>query len=441
MTARDPIRLGIAYDQIHPWYNAGLAPDEYTLAKAFKEAGYQTGISGKWHLGHSQEHQLPNAQGFDFFFGHLHTNTDYYTHAREGGHDLQRNGKSVSEPGQYLTDLEAREAARFLRERDPNRPFMLYVAFTAPHSPMQAPDEAIAKYGAVPKDHYRRIYAAMVDKMDEAMGRVLNEVDAAGLKENTIVLFFSDNGGFYGFGGNNKPLRGQKLQTFEGGIRVPAVIRWPGRLTAGKVLDLPISVMDVMPTLAAAAGLELHPTRELDGKNQWPALSGDAKPELRALYFVAEVLPGTMFTAVIDWPWKLVQVIRESQVDTQMSPLLFRIDTDPNEEKNLAADNPQQVARLAELVRQRRAEHPLSGLRGTLIPHPGWLPAKDWAVAVQPASELQPRWKNEMPFSAELFEQIGDRGRLVDEATRKELLEQEKIRKQGWKKGGGVESR
>jgi len=440
MTARDPIRLGIAYDQIHPWYNAGLAPEEFTLAEAFKDAGYQTAMVGKWHIGHTQEHQLPNAQGFDEFYGHLHTNTDYYRHAREGGHDLQRNGKSVSEPGKYLTHLEAREAVRFVRERDHEKPFLLYVAFTAPHSPMEAPEETIAKYGSLPREHFRRIYAAMVDEMDQAMGRVLAAVDEAGLRDDTIVLFFSDNGGFTKLGGDNKPLRGEKLQTFEGGIRVPAVMRWPGHLRAGKVFDSPLSVLDMLPTLAAAAGLEIDPPKPLDGGNQWPALSGDAPTQNRPLYFVAEVIPGTLFTAVIDWPWKLVQIIREGQTETQTRTMLFRLDSDPNEQSDLARNEPKQVERLAKMMRERRAEHPLAGLRGTLVPHPGWVPAKDWADAVQPSSQLQLRWTNELPFSREVFEAIGDRGRLVDDATRERLIEQQKKRAEQWKEGHGQRS-
>ena len=119
MTGRDALKLGIAYDQIHPWYNAGLAPDQLTIAKVFKTDGYQTGLVGKWHLGHTLPHQMPNAQGFDHFWGHLHTNTDFFTHQREGGHDLQKNGSSIKEPGEYLTHLEAREAVKFIETRDP----------------------------------------------------------------------------------------------------------------------------------------------------------------------------------------------------------------------------------------------------------------------------------------------------------------------------------
>ena len=135
VTGRDPMKLGIAYDQLHPWYNAGLPTGEQTLATAFAAAGYQTGLVGKWHLGHTQAQQLPGAHGFQHFHGHLHTNTDYFQHEREGGHDLQQNGKSIFRKGEYLTHIQAREAKRFIEERDPERPFLLYVPFTAPHGP------------------------------------------------------------------------------------------------------------------------------------------------------------------------------------------------------------------------------------------------------------------------------------------------------------------
>jgi arylsulfatase A-like enzyme len=434
VTGRDPLELGIAYDQIHPWYNAGLPPDAYTIADAFRAAGYQTGIVGKWHLGHTQAHQLPSAHGFDHFHGHLHTNTDYYEHRREGGHDLQENGTSVFEPKTYLTHIQEREAVRFIRERDKSRPFLLYVPFTAPHSPMQAPQEVIDRYQHLPAKNFRRIYAAMVQVMDEAVAGVLATLDAEGIAAETIVLFFSDNGGFLPYGADNRPLRGQKRQTFEGGIRVPAVIHWPGKLSAGGELDATTSVMDVFPTLAAAAGVPLDPGAAFDGRNMWPAISKSRPPESRPpLFFVSEIpIPGLIHLAVIDGPWKLVQIVREGQTETTVRSLLFRIRDDPNEEKDLAAEHPELVNRLASEIRAWRSQHPMAGTRGTLVPHPGWVAAKDWAAAVQPARLLQPHWKNELPFSKALIEATAERGVLVDEETRKRLYEEDAKRQREW---------
>ena len=427
MTGRDPMKLGIAYDQIHPWYNAGLSPDAYTIADAFRDAGYQTAMVGKWHLGHTQAHQLPGAQGFEHFHGHLHTNTDYYEHARESGHDLQKNGKSVNLEGQYLTHIQAREAVRFIDERDPNKPFFLYVPFTAPHSPMQAPEETIAHYEHLPKKNFRREYAAMVHEMDEAIGAILGALDRQGIADDTLVLFFSDNGGYNGFGGVNTPLRGQKGQTFEGGVRVPAALRFPGRVPAASRYEELVSVMDVFPTLAAAAGVPLQPDAVMDGIDLWPAIGSGKKPPARGpVFFASEIpIPGLIHLAVIDGRFKLVQIVQEGQTETQVASLLFDLEEDPYERNDLAAEKPQTVARLAALIRSWRSQHPMAGLRGTLVAHPGWVAPYDWAEAVTPSRLLQPRWQNELPFPKALIDATAERGVLVNEAERRRLEQEE----------------
>ena len=433
MTGRDPLKLGIAYDQIHPWYNAGLAPKSLTIAELFRRDGYRTGLVGKWHLGHTYAHQTPNAQGFDHFWGHLHTNTDFFEHVRESGHDLQENGESVKEPGTYLTHLEAREAVRFIVERDRSKPFLLYVPFTAPHSPMQAPEATIEKYASLPRTDYRRTYAAMVDEMDQAIGRILDTLDEEGIADDTIVLFFSDNGGSNIFGGTNTPLRGQKGQTFEGGIRVPAVLRWPSRLEAGSVMDQRMAVTDVIPTLARAASVRLPTTADLDGENMWPALHRDQKvPRRRALGFVSEIpIPGLIHTAIFEGRWKLVQVIQERQTETLVRNFLFDIEADPNETNDLSQRYGAVLQRMQRLMSDWRKQHPLGGTRGTLVAHPGWVAPRDWAEAVLPSSLLQEDWTNELPFSKELFDATEHRGMLTDEKTKRRLIEQsEAMRKQ-----------
>ena len=425
MTGRDPLKLGIAYDQIHPWYNIGLAPDMLTIAEMFRRDGYQTGLVGKWHLGHTLAHQLPNARGFDDFWGHLQTNTDFYSHVREGAHDLQHNGRSVREDGKYLTHLEAREANRFIRERDPRKPFFLYVAFTAPHSPMQAPPETIEKYAALPERQFRRTYAAMVDEMDRAIGQILEALDQEQITNDTLVLFLSDNGGSNVFGGRNAPLRGQKGQTFEGGIRVPALIRWPGKLEAGTTNEEMATAMDVLPTLARAAGVRIPTTAELDGIDIWPALSrGRPVPRTRPVGFVSEIpLPGVIHTALFEGRWKLVQVIEERQTETRVQEFLFDIRADPNEANDLSRRYGAVLARMNRLMEQWRRQHPLGGARGTLVAHPGWVAPKDWAEVVIPENRLQPSWRNELPFSKELFDATEHRGVLVNAKTKRQLIE------------------
>ncbi|MBY0401895.1 sulfatase-like hydrolase/transferase [Myxococcota bacterium] len=437
LTGRDPIELGIAYDQINPWNVHGLAASETTLAELLKADGYQTAIVGKWHLGHTQEHQLPRAQGFDRFYGHLHTNTNYYKHTRESGHDLQENGKSVQASGEYLTHLEAREAVRFIRERDPAKPFFLYVPFTAPHSPMQAPKATIDKYSKLPLAGYRRVYAAMVDEMDQAVGQILAALDEEEIAEETIVFFASDNGGTDAFGGVNAPLRGFKGQTFEGGIRVVATIRWPDRLEAGGRLEAMMTVMDVMPTLASAVGVPIRSSVALDGLDMWPAIARDQRVlREKPVGFASEIpLPGTIHLALFDGRFKLVQVLRELQTETKVENLLFDIEADPEEKDDLAGRHPAVLQRMQRLLSEWRRRHPMAGTRSTLVAPPGWVAPKDWALAVLPSSLLQPSWKNELPFSKAILDATAQRGVLVDEATKKDLLERDarRQRRQGEK--------
>jgi arylsulfatase B len=431
MTGRDPIKLGIAYDQINPWNNVGLAPSETTLAELLKGDGYQTALVGKWHLGHTQQPQLPNAQGFDHFYGHLHTNTNYYKHTRENGHDLQQNGNSVSASGEYLTHLVAREAVRVIRERDASRPFFLYVPFTAPHSPMQAPKATIEKYAKLPKTAYRNVYAAMVDEMDQAIGQILAVLDEEQIAEETIVVFSSDNGGSDVYGGTNAPLRGFKGQTFEGGIRVGAVIRWPDQLEGGRTVEQMVTVMDLMPTLASAAGVPIQRAVRLDGIDMWPAIARDQQVlREKPVGFVSEIpLPGVIHLALIDGRFKLVQVLQERQTETRVTNYLFDIDADPYEKADLAGQHPAVLQRMQRLLSEWRRQHPMAGTRSTLVAPPGWLAPKDWALAVVPSSLLQSSWKNELPFSKEILDATAHRGVLVDEATKKELLEQDARRK------------
>ena len=432
MTGRDPLKLGIAYDQINPWNSIGLASSETTLPEVMKAGGYQTGMVGKWHLGHTQEQQLPNRQGFDYFYGHLQTNTNYYKHTRENGHDLQQNGKPVDANGEYLTHLEAREAVRFIRERDRTKPFFLYVPFTAPHSPMQAPEKTIEKYSKLPKARYRQVYAAMVDEMDQAVGQILAVLDDEEIADETIVFFSSDNGGTEVYGGVNAPLRGFKGGTFEGGIRVVAALRWPDRLEAGGKLDQMMTVMDLMPTLASAAGVPIPSNAPLDGIDMWPAIHrGQPVPREKPVGFVSEIpLPGVIHLAMFDGRFKLVQVLQELQTEMKVQNFLFDIEADPYEKSDLANRHPAVVQRLQRLLSEWRQQHPMAGTRGTLVAPPGWVAPKDWALAVLPSSLLQQSWKNELPFSKEILDATAHRGMLVDEATRKQLIEQDERRRE-----------
>jgi arylsulfatase A-like enzyme len=410
LTGRDALRLGVGYFPILAWSNKAISPTEHFMPETFKAAGFQTGMVGKWHLGHTLETQTPNARGFDDFFGHLHTQVFYYAHTTSGGHDLQHNGSSVRREGRYLTDVHGEEAVRFIKDRDPSKPFFLYVPFLAPHSPMEAPVELIKKYadrpvielpatnplrGTIPTEQLRQVqqvYAAMVDSMDQAIDKILTTLDEEGIAGDTIVLFFSDNGGFNAFGSSNVPLRGEKMTVFEGGIRVPAVIRWPGKIASGTESHQLISVVDVFPTLASAAGVAMKNRKPLDGASAWPltptrefaARSGD-------IFFVAEQPTATpYFYSVIRDRWKLIQVIHEDLYTKRVQNLLYDIANDPNETNDLANEMPELVATLATSIATWAASHPVGGQHVEIAPNPGWLPPRDWADVVIPASKVLP---------------------------------------------------
>jgi arylsulfatase A-like enzyme len=415
MTGRDPMRLGVAYAVILPWSNNGIHPDEHFMPQSFQAAGYQTAIVGKWHLGHAQETYHPNRRGFDHFYGHLHTEVGYFPpFSNQGGRDFQRNGESIDDRG-YESFLLADEASRWIRERDRERPFFLYMPFIAPHTPLDAPEDLKQKYADLDDDREparsnntdrtrriakllrrpsaRPMYAAVVDAMDQAIGRVLQTLDDEDLAENTIVLFFSDNGGAaYALGGaDNVPLRGGKGETFEGGIRVVSLLRWPAQLEGGTRMDQIMSVMDVFPTLAAAAGVEPRNERTLGGRDMWPAIQrGEKIPLDGYLYFASETpIRGSFALTAFDDEWKLVQEVRQTLLSAEVSNHLFRIRDDPYERNDLAAAHPDVVADLSEAIHRWRLLYPVSGTRSELVAPPGWRAPRDWADYPIPLEKLQ----------------------------------------------------
>ena len=442
MTGRDPIRLGVVFATILPWLNHGIHEYEHFMSQSFSSAGYQTGIMGKWHLGHSQQQFHPNSRGFDHFYGHLHTEVGYFPpFGSQGGRDFQRNGISIDERG-YETYLLADEAVKWIKNRDKNRPFFLYMPFLAPHTPLDAPDELKQKYRDLIDDRLpsrspadetsrysklsgskslRAIYAAVVDAMDESIGKVLNTLDEQGLSENTIVLFFSDNGGqvVYGVGGAyNYPLRGGKGETFEGGIRVPALIRWPGRIPAGTRMQQFMTVIDIFPTLASAAGIKILADRKMDGLDMWPAISQNKQIRRKDPVIFASETPiyGSIDFAVFSGDWKLVQQMERDQDSIVITNLLFDIQEDPLETNNLAAAEPRQVRKMHRWLKKWRSLYPISGVRSELVPPPGWRAPKDWANYPKRYEILQPQASSGiMPaYSIRALDfQYGARGRLI----------------------------
>lgn len=346
------------------------------MPQAFRAAGYQTAITGKWHLGHGSKSFLPRSRGFDHAYGHLNGAIDYFTHEREGGLDWNRNGKSVREEG-YSTFLLGSEAAGFIKRRDRAKPFFLYVPFNSPHAPLQAPPEYLAKYKGI-ADQRRRSFAAMTDAMDATIGRVLAVLEEEKIAGQTLVLFFSDNGGPVAQGATNTPLRAAKATVFEGGIRVPTVMRFPGRLKAGGASQQVMTMMDYFPTLTSACGLSPGNALPLDGRDLWPSIIDGKIQRREDLFFVVEG-GGVVRLAVHHGEWKLV---REEPSSGMARNFLFRIDEDPTESNDLAAKNPTLVADLAERITHWRRLHPSNGVRESRQPA-GWKGPALWAEAAR----------------------------------------------------------
>ena len=362
LTGRYPLRYGLQTVVIPSNGTYGLATDEWLLPQALGAAGYETAIVGKWHLGHARREFWPRQRGFDYQYGPLLGEIDHFTHSAHGVRDWFRNGEPVKEDG-YDTTLLGDEAVRLIRTHDPARPLFLYLAFTAPHAPYQAPQEYLDRYSSI-ADPHRRAYAAMITAMDEQIGRVLAALDERGMRQNTIVVFQSDNGGTRSarFTGevdmsqaiipcDNGPWRDGKGTLYEGGTRVVSLVDWPGRIAPGTVVNEVIHVVDMYPTLVKLAGAQAG-DKPLDGVDAWPAIA-DGKPSARTevVYNVEPLMAG-----IRQGRWKLVW---KTSLPAQVE--LFDLASDPGEQRNVAAEHPDVVATLEARVQElaRDATPPL----------------------------------------------------------------------------------
>ena len=413
LTGRAPVRAGLGYGVVRPWDYFGLPPGETLLSEVFAGAGYQTAVVGKWHLGHSHRRYTPNQRGFEHFYGHLLGAIDYWSHSRFGGLDWQRNGSTLREPG-YSTKLVGREAARVIRERDRERPLFLYVPFNAPHSPMQAPPELVERYAELPDQEHlaahaafiesvalrlglpveqaagildppgeqpRAVFAAMVHALDAAIGEVLAALDAAGMSENTLVVFASDNGGHIALGASNLPLRGEKSTVFEGGIRVPAAMRWPAGLDGGRRVSQTLSAMDVFPTLLAATGVEAQSGLPLDGVDRWAQIRGAAPVPAAETFFAVDGVQGVQ-QALRSGRWKLIRNLGFARSQPP-SLLLFDVESDPGESMDRSASQPGVVDALLPRLEYWADLNPPGAEQVAHWPHPGWIPPADYNAAVR----------------------------------------------------------
>jgi len=363
MTGRYPHRYGLQTLVIPSAGTYGLPTDEVLLPQVLHEAEYKTAIVGKWHLGHADRKYWPLQRGFDYQYGPLLGEIDYFTHSAHGTRDWFRDNKPVREEG-YATQLLGNDAVRLIETHDPKIPLFLYLAFTAPHSPYQAPKEYLDQYAHITNPS-RRAYAAMITAMDYEIGEVVLALDKRKMLSNTLIVFQSDNGGprsakFTGevdmskstIPADNGPYRDGKATLYEGGTRVVAIANWPGHIKPGSMIDQPIHMVDMYPTLAGLAGAPTGNGKPLDGMDVWPAISeGKPSPRKEVIYDIEPFR-----AAVREGDWKLVwQVTLPSRVE------LFNLAKDPAEKNNVASENPQKVAELQQRIEtlSREAVPPL----------------------------------------------------------------------------------
>jgi len=358
MTGRYPFRYGLQTAVIPSISDYGLDTGEWLMPQCLAEAGYRTAIIGKWHLGHADKKYWPKQRGFQYQYGAMIGELDYFTHEEHGALDWFRDNEPVKEEG-YTTTLLGKDAVRFIEGQDPSRPFYLYLAFNAPHTPYQAPQEYVDRYKNI-ADPTRRTYAGMVACLDDEIGRVVAALDKKGIRDDTLILFHSDNGGTRNamFAGvmadmskvklpcDNGPYRDGKGMLYEGGTRVSALANWPGRIKAQTVGGL-IHAVDLYPTLAALAGASTARCKPLDGLDVWATIAeGKHSPRSEIVYNV-EPFRG----ALRQGDWKLVW---RAQLPSSVE--LYDLARDPSESNNLAAENGARVAAFQQRLNALAAE-------------------------------------------------------------------------------------
>lgn len=328
-----------------------LDPRVPTLADVLGGAGYGTAIIGKWHLG-LESPNTPNERGFAHFHGFLGDMMDSYTTHRREGRNYMRHNKEVIDPKGHATDLFSDWAVDYLRERAkvPEQPFFLYLAYNAPHFPIEPPAEWLArvKQRAPEMNEKRALNVALVEHLDDGIGRVLAALDDSGLAQNTVVVFTSDNGGSLPHAQCNDPWRGGKQDHYDGGLRVPFMVRWPAGIRPGSRSEYNGLAFDVFPTFAELAGT--RPAAELDAVSLLPLLEGGTVPGQRELYFVRREggfrYGGKSYEAIIRDHWKLMQ-------NDPFSPMeLYDLRKDPGEIRNLAVSERATFEKLAVALRQ-----------------------------------------------------------------------------------------
>ena len=388
MTGRYPNRFGLRETVVPPWSEFGVDLDEKFLPEYLEEAGYKhRSALGKWHLGHAKREFLPLERGFTHFYGHYNGAIDYFTHIREGELDWHDDLETSRDKG-YSTDLITDKAVENIKEFSKDSPFFIYVAYNAPHGPLQAKKEDLLLYGydetkpTIGKNSgegsqgkgntQRQTYSAMVTNMDRGIGRILDELRNQGIEENTLVLFFSDNGAAPEGGGSSGALRGTKFQEWDGGVRSPAVIKWPAGFEGGKRVDQLTGYIDVLPTLMGVINIEDTNPMPLDGINILPILKSQKDPVQRDFYLG--------YGSMLYDKWKLVKANSGNNRMKNKEDQLFEILLDSTESNNKKNKFPEAYHNLLQKVENYDSIKPTKSVPPYGEGRKGFKAPKDWKI-------------------------------------------------------------
>jgi arylsulfatase B len=392
LTGRYPNRFGLRETVVPPWSDFGVDTLEEYIPQMLAQAEYKNrAVLGKWHLGHASPKYLPLNRGFTHFYGHYNGAIDYFTHKREGELDWHNDNETSYDQG-YATDLISDEAVKCIRNYSKEAPFFLYVAYNAPHSPLQAKKEDLLLYGYdATKPSFgkesgagngeghegkgntrRQTYAAMVTCMDRGIGRILTALKELGIDDNTLVLFHSDNGAAPNEGSSSGELMGTKFQEWDGGVRAPAIIKWPAGFNGGRTVEQIMGYIDIAPTLRQIVGISTEPAKPYDGINVLPVLQGEKRQFDRNLYLG--------YGTIVNNEWKLVKAHAGNPRMKHTEDLLFRIQKDPSEKNNVRNDNPAVYQKLKATVTRFDSIKPAVAVPPYAEGREGFRAPKEWKI-------------------------------------------------------------
>lgn len=388
MTGMYPNRFGIRETVIPPWRDFGLEPENLIIPEFLEKHGYSNrAIIGKWHLGHSRQKYYPMNNGFTHFYGHLNGAIDYFTHERDGELDWHNDYASCYDKG-YSTDLVADESVECIRNYTKDGPFFLYVAFNAPHTPLQAKKEDLKLYGydeskpdfskksakeSTGQGNTRKqTYSAMVTCLDRATGRILETLRELKIEDNTLVIFLSDNGADEDSGGGSAgPLNGHKFLEYDGGVRAPAIVRWPARLKGRKAVDQLTGFVDVFPTICEIVAPGTNNPASFDGISILSVLEGKKKASGRTFYLGCG--------ALIENEWKIIRAGQNPRMKLEKN-VLYDIVRDPFEQNDLSDKHPDIKEKLMRKLMMYDTIKPEKEVLPFNVGKEGFVPPKEWNI-------------------------------------------------------------